>query len=118
MNCSIEMDYGHWCGEQDGKQAIHFVIEGWNEMKTKKTTTTFKRPFDLLVMCKHWGRVMTDRTELAINMAYDCANADCDKRLLAGKEKIRERCAKIYLDNEKNPSEQIYYAILGANLAT
>jgi len=60
---------------------------------------------------------MTGQTKIAIDMAYDCANADCDKRLLAAKEKIRERCAKIYLDNEKNPSEQIYYAILGANLS-
>lgn len=36
MTCGIEMDYGHWCGEQDGKNAIHFVIEGWNSRPLEK----------------------------------------------------------------------------------
>ena len=38
MGCGIEMNYGHWCGEQDGKPAIHFVIEGWNERPLSEET--------------------------------------------------------------------------------
>lgn len=34
-DCEINMDFGHWCGTQDDKDAIHFVIENWNERPQK-----------------------------------------------------------------------------------
>jgi hypothetical protein len=35
INCGGSIDFGHWCGVQDGIPAVHWVIKQWN----KRTTT-------------------------------------------------------------------------------
>ena len=28
--CSGAINYGHWCGEENGVPAVHWVIKAWN----------------------------------------------------------------------------------------
>lgn len=30
-NCGGNVDFGHWCGVENGIPAIHWVIEQWNK---------------------------------------------------------------------------------------
>lgn len=31
VNCGGNVDFGHWCGVENGIPAIHHVIEQWNK---------------------------------------------------------------------------------------
>lgn len=36
FNCSVSMNWGHWCGEQNSVPAVHWVIEAWNNQQARR----------------------------------------------------------------------------------
>lgn len=31
LNCTANVDFGHWCGDENGIPAVHWVIQQWNK---------------------------------------------------------------------------------------
>jgi len=89
-------------------------------MKTENCTDAYKRPLDFLVMWAMEQGFSTGHAETQEDLLKELEwqIKDLRETFSDKKKKIAERCAKIYLDNEKTADEGVYYGILNVNLDT
>lgn len=43
IECSGQVDFGHWMGERDGIPAVHWVIKAWNRRVYERKDKSVKK---------------------------------------------------------------------------